>query len=76
MGSGSGETVHILSGHDNGVKAMVLLPDGRRAISASRDAMIIWDLHSGEALRNICEYDQHVNSIAVTPDGRLAVTTL
>ncbi|HEX5750344.1 MAG TPA: hypothetical protein VFZ09_29200 [Archangium sp.] len=43
-----------IDGHSNSVSACAVLPDGRRALSASADGTLkLWDLHSGECLQTL-----------------------
>ena len=56
------------------VPSVVLTPDGRRAVSASRDTLRVWDLESGACLRTLEGHSERVYSVAGTPDGRRAVS--
>lgn len=52
-----------------------VVPDGRRAVSASTEGRIqFWDLETGEELRTLGTHMECVESIELTPDGRVAVT--
>jgi len=70
-----GPLLRTLDGHKNGVWALAITRDGKRAISGSKDATLkVWDLETGEALCTLeCHSDGVVVAIAVTPDGRSAV---
>jgi WD40 repeat protein len=53
---------------------IVVTPDSRRAISASRDGMlIVWDLDSGRELWAFKGHSSPISGITVTPDGRRVV---
>ena len=60
-----------LTGHDGGVNAVAVTPDGRRAISASDDRTLkVWNLATGAEERTLTGHSDRVLSVAVTPDGR------
>jgi len=64
-----------LEGHTQGVNAVALTPDGRRAVSGSGDNTVrVWDLETGECLKTLEGHTQGVNAVALTPDGRRAVS--
>ena len=49
--------------------------DGRRAVSASRDATLrVWDLGSGKLLRTLAGHHAGNRGVVVTADGRRAVS--
>ena len=58
------------------VWAVSLTPDGKRAVSASSDALTVWDLDTGRVLRTLERHiEGEVCGVAVTPDGKRAVST-
>ena len=60
-----------LQGHTEGVMSVAFSPDGRYAISGSRDKTIrIWDLGTGEEVRRWEGHRLGVWSIAISGDGR------
>ncbi len=64
-----------LEGHEEGIWACAVTPDGRRLISASRDRTLrVWDLQSGEMTAVLRGHDYEVRSCAVMPDGRRVVS--
>jgi WD40 repeat protein len=71
----SGATLRTLEGHTGSVKAVVLTPDERRAISASADCSLkVWDIESGLLLHSLNGHTRSVDTVALTQDGRLAVS--
>ena len=63
------------TGHSELVESMSVTPDGRRAVSGSRDKTVrVWDLASGQCLWTLTGHGRGVNSVSVTPDGRRAVS--
>ena len=74
-----GPLLRTLAGHTETVWAVAVTPDGRRAVSGSRDNTLkVWDLESGqdvsEAARTLKGHTDYVYAAAVTPDGRRAVS--
>ncbi|WP_437607344.1 CHAT domain-containing protein [Sorangium sp. So ce834] len=67
--------VRTLEGHTDIASAVAVTPDGRLAVSASRDRTLkVWDLGSGQALRTLEGHAAWVVRVAVTPDGRRVVS--
>jgi WD40 repeat protein len=65
----------ILKGHTDVVDAVVVMPDGKRAISGSRDNTLrVWDIESGEELRTLEGHPRWVRVVAVSPDGKHAIS--
>ena len=70
----SGREIAVLKGHEGGVNQVVFSPDGSRVVTASSDAVWLWDAQSG---REIPVMEQHlnvINQIALSPDGSRIVT--
>jgi WD40 repeat protein len=66
--------LRTLEGHSNWVMGVAVSPDGRRAISASRDNTLkMWDLETGHELRTLKRHSGGVNGVAVSSDWRRAV---
>jgi WD40 repeat protein len=72
----AGKVLFNLEGHHAMVNAVVVTPDGNRAVSASDDRTLkIWDLGTGLALRTLEGHTGRVQDVAVTADGRRLVST-
>ena len=67
--------VRTLESHSIEVDGVAITPDGRRAVSASKDNTLkVWDLDTGRKLRTLEGHSAWVNGVAITPDGRRAVS--
>lgn len=65
----------VLKGHDKGVNCCCFSPDGKRALSASRDSrLILWDIATGKPHRELNEHRSGVNSCCFSPDGTKALS--
>ena len=74
---------HLLQAHEDSVTSIAVTSDGRRAVTASRDASIrLWDLGSFELLRTFDAslpttpehpYGNWIRCVTLTPDGRRVV---
>lgn len=62
------EVLHALSG------GVTVLPDGRRVLSASDDALRLWDLQTGKLLRRFEGGRGGTRRMGLSPDGRQALT--
>ena len=66
--------LRILEGHTDGVKAIMITPDSRRAVSGSEDNTLrVWNLETGES-RVLSGHRDVVWAVAITPDGRRALS--
>jgi len=71
----AGSLLRILEGHTDSVSSVSLSPDGRRAVSGSRDMTLrVWDVQTGACLRTLEGHTWTVISVSLTPDGRRAVS--
>lgn len=65
---------HRLSGHKDGIEAIVITRDGY-AISASHDCTLkIWDINEGVLLKTLTGHRAPVVSLILTPDGQHVVS--
>jgi WD40 repeat protein/serine/threonine protein kinase len=70
-----GRLLRSLEGHEDYVTAVAITPDGRFAISGSRDKTVrLWALATGECLRTFKGHEGSVTCVAVTPDRHLVVS--
>ena len=54
---------------------MDLAPDGKTAISASRDKTLkIWDIETGTEVRTLTDHTSRVTAVAIAPDGLTAIS--
>jgi WD40 repeat protein/tetratricopeptide (TPR) repeat protein len=57
-----------------GVVSASVAPDGRRALFASGNLMLLWDMETGEELKRV-NHPGKVVLVAFSPDGRYAVSS-
>ena len=70
-----GALLRTLVGHSAGVLSVAVLPDSKRALSASVDHTLkLWDLEQGVALQTLEGHSAGVLSVAVLPDGKRALS--
>ena len=66
--------LRTLEAHADAVNAVAPLPDGRRALSGSKDETLkLWDLETGVVLRTFEGHAGRVTDVALLPDGRRAL---
>ena len=74
VGPGDGPHLATLKGHSDWVTACAVLPDGRRALSASADRTLkLWDLETGRSWPH-SRATRVGDCLAVLPDGRRALS--
>jgi WD40 repeat protein len=60
-----------LGGHITWVRDVVVLPDGKRALSAGNEGVVfIWDLQSGTITNRLVGHQTVIMALALSPDGR------
>ena len=65
----------ILKGHEDAVWSAQFSPDGKTALTGSRDNTArLWSLETGETLLTLKGHDGSVSSVAFSPDGKTALT--
>ena len=66
----------VLSGHTSLIFSVALTPDGKWALTGSRDNTArLWDLlNPGSSPRVLSGHIDAINSVAMTPDGKWALT--
>ncbi|MCY3018777.1 MAG: serine/threonine protein kinase [Planctomycetota bacterium] len=67
--------LNTFSGHSNWVNSVAFSPDGKLALSGSRDKTLkLWEVKTGRELRTFSGHTSWVKSIAFSPDGKLALS--
>ncbi|WP_438038181.1 TIR domain-containing protein [Sorangium sp. So ce128] len=62
-------------GHDDGITACAISPDGERVVSTSYDKTLrVWDLASGEPLAVFAAHRDWGSACAISPDGERVVS--
>ena len=68
-------TEHVLKGHSKAVRSAAFSPDGRRIVTAARDATArVWDSETGRELCVLKGHDGSVDTATFSPDNRRIVT--
>jgi WD40 repeat protein len=66
----TGETVHVLEGHEGDVNSLAWNPSGTRIVSGGQDQTLrIWDSATGECLLVLEGHDGAVSDVEWSPDG-------
>ena len=66
--------LNTLRTNTSAAHAVAFLPDGRRAISAADNDLLLWDVVTGHTIRSFTGHTNVVWSVAVSPDGRQALS--
>jgi serine/threonine protein kinase len=71
----AGEMLRRFDGHRDWVWAVAVSPDGRRALSGSKDTTVrLWDMETGAQLACLEGHEAEVVSVAFSTDGRRALS--
>jgi WD40 repeat protein len=71
----AGALLRTLTGHTDWIRGVAVTPDGRRAVSASRDKTLkVWDLETGTVEHTVACHASWVWAVAVMRDGRRAIS--
>lgn len=66
---------HTLTGHQVGIVAMSLTPDGRHALTSDwHGNVLLWDMESGRCLRKLKKRGVRALGVSLSADGRRAIT--
>jgi len=68
----SGALTRTLRGHDGGINAIAVSPDGKLLASAGYEKAFLWDLDAGKPLRPL--KIRSVSAMAFSPDGKKLIT--
>ena len=69
------EEAKVESGHSSDVLSVAFSPDGKLALSGSRDTTLkLWEVSTGRELRTFNGHSSSVESVAFSPDGKLALS--
>jgi WD40 repeat protein len=67
----TGSCVRVLRGHTSMVRAVAVMPEGHRIVSAGTDGTIrVWDIETGQNLAVVGGRLGHVQALVTMPDGR------
>src|SRR5207302_762334 len=67
-----GHHPHFQLGHNGEVPSVAFSPDRKRLASASKEAVILWDVNSGKPLATLMGHKGTVDDVAFSrPDGKL-----
>jgi WD40 repeat protein/tRNA A-37 threonylcarbamoyl transferase component Bud32 len=68
----SGRLVHVLTDHEDTVRALAWSPDSKTLASAGHDRIIrLWDAGTGKKVRSIPRRDYWFHALAWSPDGKM-----
>jgi hypothetical protein len=67
--------IRTFTGHSDWVTSVAFAPDGRTALSGSRDRTLkLWDVATGQEIRTFTRHYDAVYSVAFAPEGRTALS--
>jgi WD40 repeat protein len=68
-------TRRVFRGHTGGVTGVAFSPDGKTAVSGSRDdTLVLWDLVTGKQIHTFKGHTDDVKDIALSPDGKTVIS--
>ncbi len=71
----TGKALRQLAGHTDRVTAVRFTPDGKQALSASRDGTVrVWDLDAGRTVHVFADHGKPVLDLALSADGKVAAS--
>ena len=71
----SAQCIAILEGHQEGIAAVAITPDGQTVVSGSDDNTLkVWDLATGHCRATFEGHTDTTDGIAITPDGQTVVS--
>nr|VFJ49903.1 MAG: WD domain-containing protein, G-beta repeat-containing protein [Candidatus Kentron sp. DK] len=71
----NGQEIRTFQGYFDWVYSVAFAPDGRTALSGSRDkTLTLWDVASGEEIQTLRGHSNFVVSVAFSPDGQRAAS--
>lgn len=75
IGIGIGDaTIRRFSGHRGNITDLAITPDGRYAVSGSRDRTVrLWNIETGAEIRTLGVFEGEVAVVAISPDARYVV---
>ncbi|MEM1426015.1 MAG: NB-ARC domain-containing protein, partial [Cyanobacteria bacterium P01_H01_bin.130] len=75
LDSPDGALIRTFTGHNRGITAVAIAPDGKRGLSGSVDGTLkLWDLDSGRELCTFIGHSDEVKAVAIAPDGKRALS--
>lgn len=70
-----GDCLRTLVGHGSAIVSIAIAPDGKYALSGSKDKTIkYWDLSTGKCIRTLTGHTSYVCSVSISPDSRYALS--
>jgi len=71
----TGEIVHELAGHEDGLDCVVFSPDSRTVATTSWDRTVkLWDVKTGELLKTFDGHPDKVYTAAISPSGKTLIS--
>ena len=71
----TGERLHILKGHTDGINSVAFSPDGKTVLTGSDDnTACLWNVTTGELLQVLRGHTGSISSVAFSADGKTLIT--